>query len=309
MAARFDLVDMQLMVNVAGAMSLTKGAERTFLSVSAASNRVKGLEDSLGTALLYRGSQGVTLTPSGEVFVKHARTVLRQLDYLRGEIQEYAEGVKGRVRLYANTTALNEFIPDVLGRYLVTHPDVNVELRERLSYQVVKAVVDGGADIGITAQSSGGMGIRYLPYRKDRLTLVTWEDHPLARGASCTFEQTLDFDFICLFESSAIHSLLLKAAEDLGRILRFRVEVGNNFETVCRLVAAKVGIGVIPASAAYRYARDIPIRVVPLDDAWSLRNLYLCVRDAEPLPAFAQELVDLLVSDAASAQDPVLGVA
>ena len=294
---------MQLMVNVASAMSLTKGAERTFLSVPAASNRVKGLEESLGTDLLYRGSQGVTLTPSGEVFVKHARTVLRQLDYLRGEIQEYARGVKGRVRLYANTTAMNEFVPDVLGRYLVTHPDVNVELRERLSHQVVKAVVDGAADIGITAQGSGGgAGVRYLPYRSDRLALAVWEGHPLARGTSCAFEQTLDFDFICLFESSAIHALLLKAAEDLGRILRFRVEVGNQFETVCRLVAAKVGIGVIPASAAHRYARDTPIRIISLEDAWSRRDLHLCVRDAEPLPAFAQELVDLLSQGPPSAQ-------
>ncbi|MGB6008900.1 LysR substrate-binding domain-containing protein [Castellaniella sp.] len=297
MATRFDLTDMQLMVNVAGAQSLTKGAERTFLSLPAASNRVKSLEEALGTDLLYRGSQGVTLTPSGEVFVKHARTVLRQLEHLRGEIQEYAKGVKGRVRVYANTTAMNEFIPAVLGRYLVSHPDVNVELRERLSYQVVKAVADGVADIGITAQGSGGAGIRYLPYRSDRLVLVTYPDHPLAGQAACAFEQTLDDNFISLFESSAIHSFLLKAAEDLGRILKFRVEVGN-FEAVCRLIAARVGIGVIPQSAALRYAQTLPIRIVALTDEWSLRKLHICWREAGELPVFAQELVDLLVGDA-----------
>src|SRR3546814_12383748 len=80
MAMHFDLTDMQLMVNVAGAMSLTKGAEYSFLSLPAASNRVKNLEGYLGTALLYRTSQGVTLTPSGEAFVRHARIVLRQLE-------------------------------------------------------------------------------------------------------------------------------------------------------------------------------------------------------------------------------------
>lgn len=297
MASRFDLTDMQLMVNVAGAMSLTRGAERTFLSLPAASNRVKSLEEHLGTELLYRGSQGVTLTPSGEVFVRHARAVLRQLEHLRGDIQEYASGIKGRVRICANTTAMNEFIPAVLGRYLVSHPDVNVELRERLSYQVVKAVTDGAADIGITAQGSGGAGIRYLPYRTDRLVLVAWDGHPLTRLPACAFEQALDYDFVSLFESSAIHSFLLKAAEDLGRILRFRVEVGN-FETACRLIAARVGIGVIPASAAFRYAQGMPIRIVDLTDEWSLRKLHICWREADALPAFAQELVDLLVHDA-----------
>src|SRR3546814_19872164 len=91
MAMHFDLTDMQLMVNVAGAMSLTKGAEYSFLSLPAASNRVKNLEGYLGTALLYRTSQGVTLTPSGEAFVRHARIVLRQLEHLRGDIQEYSQ--------------------------------------------------------------------------------------------------------------------------------------------------------------------------------------------------------------------------
>src|SRR3546814_870918 len=156
MAMHFDLTDMQLMVNVASAQSMTRGAERSFLSLPAASNRVKNLESHLGTALFYRSSQGVTLTPSGEAFVRHARVVLRQLEHLRGDIQEYASGVKGRVRVYANTTAMNEFMPNILALYLGAHRDVNVELRERLSYLVVKAVADGSADIGITAQAGGG---------------------------------------------------------------------------------------------------------------------------------------------------------
>jgi DNA-binding transcriptional LysR family regulator len=294
----FDLTDMQLMVNVAGAMSLTKGAEYTFLSLPAASNRVKNLESYLGTALLYRTSQGVTLTPSGEAFVRHARIVLRQLEHLRGDIQEYAKGVKGRVRVYANTTAMNEFIPAALERYLVDHPDVNIELRERLSYQVVKAVAEGVADIGITAQGSGGAGVEFLPYRVDRLVLVTHKDHPLAAQARHSFESALDYDFIGLFESSAIHSFLLKAAEDSGRILRMRVEVGN-FETSCRLIAAQVGIGVIPESAARRYEKTMPLKIMALTDEWALRKLHICVQEAGKLPVFAQELVDLLVQDAA----------
>ena len=90
----FDLIDMQLTVNVASDQSMTKGAERTFLSLPAASNRVKNLEARLGTTLFYRSSQGVTLTPSGEAFVRHARIVLRQVEHLRGDMQEYASGVK-----------------------------------------------------------------------------------------------------------------------------------------------------------------------------------------------------------------------
>src|SRR3546814_3777299 len=190
-----DLTDMQWMVNFAGAMSLTKGAEYSFLSLPAASNRVKNLEGYLGTALLYRTSQGVTLTPAGEAFVRHARVVLRQLEHLRGDSHEYGSGVKGRVRVYANTNAMNEFMPNILASYLGMHRDVNVELRERLSYLVVKAVADGSADIGITAQAGGGENIEFLPYRTDRLVLVTHQDHPLAANESINFDATLSYDY------------------------------------------------------------------------------------------------------------------
>src|SRR5690554_442578 len=298
MAMHFDLTDMQLMVNVASARSMTKGAERSFLSLPAASNRVKNLESHLGTALLYRSSQGVTLTPSGEAFVKHARVVLRQLEHLRGDIQEYASGVKGRVRVYANTTAMNEFMPAILANYLGEHRDVTVELRERLSFQVIKAVVDGSADIGITAQVGDGENIEFLPYRTDRLVLVTHVDHPLAGSAVVNFDETLAYDYVGLSETSAIHAFLLQAADDLGRMLRFRVEV-SNFEAACRMIAAHVGIGVIPESAAGRYVKDLPLKIIQLADAWALRRLHICVKQFDKLPVFAKELVSLLVKDAA----------
>ncbi|MGB6105202.1 MAG: LysR substrate-binding domain-containing protein [Pusillimonas sp.] len=305
MAMHFDLTDMQLMVNVASAQSMTKGAERSFLSLPAASNRVKNLENHLGTALFYRNSQGVTLTPSGEAFVRHARIVLRQLEHLRGDIQEYASGVKGRVRVYANTTAMNEFMPNILARYLGAHRDVNVELRERLSYLVVKAVADGSADIGITAQAGGGENIEFLPYRTDRLVLVTHLDHPLAENESVDFDETLVYDYVGLSETSAIHAFLLQAADDLGRMLRFRVEV-SNFEAACRMIASHVGIGVIPETAGQRYAKDLPLKLISLNDAWALRRLHICVRQFDRLPIFAKELVSLLVRDAATGDKQVL---
>src|SRR5690606_31316432 len=290
MAAHFDLIDMQLMVNVAGAHSMTRGAERSFLSLPAASNRVKNLEQHLGTALFYRNSQGVTLTPSGEAFVRHARIILRQLEHLRGDIREYASGVKGHIRVYANTTAMNEFMPTVLARYLGSHPDVNVELRERLSYLIVKAVADGTADIGISAQGSGGENIEFLPYRTDRLVLVTHRDHPLAGHDAVDFDETLAWDYVGLSEASAIHSFLLQAADDLGRVLRFRVEV-SNFEAACRMIASHVGIGIIPESAARRYVQGLPLAVISLNDEWSLRRLHICVRQFDKLPVFAKDLV------------------
>lgn len=77
--------------------------------------------------------------------------MLQQLEHLLGDLQEYARGVKGHVRVLANTTSITEFLPPVLRTYLATHPDVNVDLRERLSQDIVRAVSEGIADIGLIA--------------------------------------------------------------------------------------------------------------------------------------------------------------
>lgn len=296
MAGHFDLTDLQLIVHIGDRQSLTRAAEKTHLSLPAASTRIKNLEEHFGTQLLYRTSQGVTLTPSGEALTRHARTVMRQVEQLRGDMQEFARGVKGHVRVLANTTAMTEFMPAVLGKFLAAHPDVNVELRERLSYLIMRAVAEGSADLGIVAGCTADPKLEFIPYRKDRLVLVAASGHPLANESAVAFADTLNNDYVGLSEWSAIHPFLVQAAEALGRTFKFRIEVGN-FDAVCRMIERGVGIGVIPESVAQRFVRVHKISIVPLTDEWAIRKLQICVRSREALPAFARELVDMLVAD------------
>lgn len=300
MALHFDLVDLRLMVRVAEANSLTRGAEASHISLPAASTRIKNLEESLGLKLLYRTSQGVTLTPPGQAFVQHARTVLAQLEHLSGDLQEYAKGIKGHLRVYANTTALGEFLPPVLKGYLLAHPDVNVDLRERLSHDIVRAVSEGQTDIGIVAGLVRTENLETLPYRRDRLVLVVPEGHALAGRKEVAFAETLDCDHVGLQESSAIHAFLRQVCDQLHRPLRLRIQVGN-FEAACRMVEANVGVAILPESAARRHAQTMAIAIVPLSDPWAVREMKICVRSLEALPTFARELVDLLVGDARAA--------
>jgi DNA-binding transcriptional LysR family regulator len=296
----FDLVDLRLMVRIAEANSLTRGAENSHISLPSASTRIKNLEESIGTKLLNRTSQGVTLTPPGQALVHHARLVLGQIESLRGDMQEYAKGVKGHLRVFANTTALGEFLPPVLRTYLLSHPDVNIDLKERLSHDIVRAVTEGQIDIGIVAGHVRTENLEVLPYRQDRLALVVPIGHALARNESIDFEQTLGFDHIGLHESSAIHAFLRQVCDGLHRRLPLRIQVGN-FEAACRMIEANVGVGILPESAARRHAQSMAIRIVPLKDEWSLRALLICMRKLEALPGFARDLVDLLVADARNA--------
>jgi len=301
----FDLTDLRLMVKVAEANSVTGGAEASHLSTPAASTRIKNLEEGIGTKLLVRTPQGVTLTPPGQAFVHHARLVLSQLERLRGDLQEYAQGVKGHLRVWASATAMGEFLPPVLQTYLRDHPDVNIDLRERLSFDVVRAVAEGKIDLGIVSGFERTEALQVIPYRRDRLVLVVPPGHALAQAASVAFADTLAFDHIGLAEGSALRAFLQRICEELHRTLQLRIEV-SSFEVACRMVEAGVGVGVVPESAARRHAQAMTIAIVPLRDAWSLREMHVCVRDLAALPVFAQDLVALLVADAAHAEPGVV---
>ena len=295
MAAHFDLPDIKLFVNIAEANSLTRGAERSPMSLPAASIRIKNLEEGLGAKLLYRTSQGVTLTPPGQAFMHHARLVLQQLADLRGDLAEYVKGAKGHVRIFANTTAMAEFLPAVLPKFLASHPDVNIDLKERLSNDIVRAVSEGKVDIGIVAGNVRTEGLEILPYVEDRLVLVTSNSHALAERNEIEFVEALGHDFVGMVEASAIHGFLAQAANDLHRSIKIRIQVGN-FETACRMIEANVGLGVLPFSAASRHAKSMGIQIVEIKDEWAVRKLQICVRSVQALPVFARELIELLVS-------------
>lgn len=297
MGMHFDLVDLRLMSAIAETNSLTRGAERSCMSVPAASTRIKNLEESMGSKLLFRTSQGVTLTPPGQAFLHHARLVLSQLENLRGDMQEYARGIKGHIRLFANTTATTEFLPNDLRDFLATHPDVNIGLKERLSHDIVRAISEGWADVGIVAGDVRTESLMTLPYRRDKLILAVHPSHPLADRQSIPFAETTGFDFIGLPEASAIHTFLNRVVNDLHKTLQVRIEVGN-FEALCRMVEANVGIGVLPFSSATRYARLMNVKLVSIEDDWATRNLLICIRSLDLLPSFTRELVDQLTGKA-----------
>src|SRR6516164_9585497 len=148
---RFDLSDLRLFLNVVESGSITRGAERTHLAIAAASTRIRNMEAALGTPLLHRERQGTTPTETGRTLAHHARILLQQADRMHGDLGQYAEGIRGQIRLLSNTNALTEFLPEPLSAFLAAHPQINIDLEERLSDEIVAAIADGAADIGIVA--------------------------------------------------------------------------------------------------------------------------------------------------------------
>src|SRR5688572_30055669 len=146
---QFDLTDLRLFVFAAEEGNLTRAAARQHLSLAAASARIKALEGQAGLPLLYREARGVRLAPPGEAFLHHARAVLHQAEQLRRDLHEYGAGLRGHVRVFANTTAVTDFLPEILPQFLRQNPRVNVDLQEKPNAEIARGVLDGRADVGI----------------------------------------------------------------------------------------------------------------------------------------------------------------
>jgi DNA-binding transcriptional LysR family regulator len=218
---------------------------------------------------------------------------------MRGELGEYADGLKGHVRLLSNTNALTEFLPEPLSDFLASHPQVNIDLEERLSDEIVAAVADGKADIGIVAGTEDVRGLEVFPFRVDRFVLVATPTHALAGRSELAFADVLDFDFVGLDRASSLQRFLSDKADRLGRRLKLRVQL-RSFDAVCRLVACGVGIGIVPATTAARSAKSLSLLRLDLTDEWALRKLMICVRRLDELPVYAQELVEQLTGKTAA---------
>lgn len=284
------------MVRIADTNSLTRAAEQTHISLPAASNRIKQLEHAVGSRLVNRTSRGLTLTVAGQAMIKHARMILAQIEQLRGELVDISEGVTGRLRVMASTTAVTEFLPAVVESYLAGHPGVSIDLKERLSSDIVRSVSEGVADVGVILGTVGTDGLEVLPYRSDRMVLAVAADHPLADQPTVAFIDTLDYDHVGLSESSTLHAFLHQQAELLGRHINIRAQVGSS-EALCRMVQARIGVGVLTCLPAVRHAASMNIRIIPLEDEWSLWPQYICVRSLDELTPFARVFVELLCAD------------
>jgi len=290
---QFDLTDLRLFVLTAEKRNITRAAAGRNLSLAAASARIKSLELQAGLPLLYREARGVRLTPAGEAFLHHARGVLHQSEQLRADMQEYAGGLRGHLRVFANTTAVTDFLPEILPGFLAGNPKINIDLQEKPNAEIARGVLDARADIGIVSGKIDTLGLQAIHFSTDRLVLATAKNHRFARRKKIAFAETLDEDAVGMQQGSTLQTFLGQVVDSLGKPLKLRIQL-SSFDAMCRMIGAGVGVGIVPESAARRNQASMGIALIELVDAWSVRERYILVRDQTALPSYAQALIDTL---------------
>ncbi|RJF92775.1 LysR substrate-binding domain-containing protein [Noviherbaspirillum saxi] len=288
-----DFITLRLFVAVCEEASIAHAAEREAIVASAVSKRITDIEDVIGTPLLLRHRSGVTPTPAGEALLQHARLLLRGAEKMQAELSEYASGVRGHIHIYASVSAVVEFLPDDISAFLAQHDNIKVDMEERVSNQVIRAVEENSAAIGVCWDFADTRGLQVIPYKTDHLTAVVHPDHPLAKRESVSFEETLQYDHVGQQPESLMNLFLRRVAADTGKTVFNRIHVAT-FEAACRIVRANLAMSIIPAEAIAPYQTALDLRVIPLTDPWAHRRFVICMRDYEALPMPTRLFVDFI---------------
>ena len=292
---RIDLVSLSLFNLVARTGSISQGAELAMLAVGAASKRMTDLEAAFGVPLLERHSRGVKLTSAGKALHQHVQRILGDVDQMSADLSDHAKGLMGVVRLWANTSAITQFLPGDLADFTRQQPGIRIELNEADSQEVVLAILDGRADVGIFADRTPALGLQTIAYRHDRLVLVVPSNHPLAKRRKLAFAEAVEYDFVSLTQSTSLAQRLALESGLLSKPLRIRIHV-RSFDAMCQMVSAGLGIAVLPVAAAQPLGQALGLCLVELTDHWVERELLLGARDLGALARPVRHLLDHLVA-------------
>ncbi|MFU0879917.1 LysR family transcriptional regulator [Kluyvera cryocrescens] len=290
---RLDIADMSLFVCIADAGSITGGARRANLALASASERLKNIELDAGVSLLVRHPRGVSLTEAGELFVHHARQILSQRELLKAELSAFANGSRGKLKLYANTAAIAEFLPRKLSAWLSEHPDIAIELEERTSADIVNIIASGIGEAGLVSDAVNAQSLTLEPVADDQLVLIIPPQHPLSHADALSLSDVVTESFIGLYPGNALQENISQHAANLGYSLSFRIRM-SSFEGFCEMVSNGIGVGILPESVADRFQHKFAFSKRPLTDAWAKRKICLCYRDRSLLSPAMKKLLTFL---------------
>jgi DNA-binding transcriptional LysR family regulator len=283
---------MRLFLTVVEQGSLTKGAESMNLALASVSERISGMESSLGAQLLERNRRGVTPTAAGDALIRHARLILDQVEQMRGEMRSYGTGLKGRIRVLSNTAGLAAFLPYQLRRFLVTYPDLSVDLHEWPSNEIAAAIAERRADLGVVSENSYLASLQSRVIAQDQLVVAVGETHRISDQRSIAFADVVGEPFVGLSDA-ALEVYLGARAARLGRQIHYRIQL-RRIEHIAMMVESGVGIAILSEASA-KDLGHFGLAIVPLRDPWALRQLHLCARDFSALTPHAGLLAQQLM--------------
>lgn len=273
--------------------SFSAAAEALSYSQSAVSQAIATLEGEAGVVLLERTRAGARPTAAGAALAVHANGILAQLGAAEEELAAIAAGRGGRLRVASFPTAGATLMPQAVAGFRASHPGVELSLAEGEPEEIVPRLRAGEFDLVLLFEFEGaaerlGPGVRRFDLLDDPLHLALPHDHPLAGRKRIRLEDLDGESWIQTSAASPCARHVVRSCHAAGFEPRVSFE-SDDYQTVQGLVAAGVGVALIPQLALSSVRPDILVR--PLDPQTPVRRVFAATpRGAAATPAVATML-------------------
>lgn len=257
MTRRVELRHLRYFVAVAEEGSFTRAAARLHMQQPPLSQQLQALEGQLGMRLFDRLPRGVQLTAAGRAFLEDARAILASVSAAAARAARVAAGVEGRLTIgVASSAATHGIVPTVIAAFRETHPEVHIDFVEGNAASLTEALVAGRAHVALLrAPVERHPEVRFDKLLEEPMLAAVARSHPLAARAAArsrpwvTLRELGASPFILVRRPGApgMYADLIAACEEAGFAARVAAEVGNMLTNIL-LVAASVGVSVVPAS-------------------------------------------------------------
>ena len=235
---------------IARQRSFTRAAERLFITQPAISLQLKALEDELGETLLERAHKHIRLTPAGEILLRHTKAVLGALESAQAEIAGLRQELRGRIVLGTSDTNSTYVLPEALRAYRDESPLVEVDIRNKMSTEVGRLVVDDEVDLGLAT-----LPVRERERLEESQTLFTRQDvlicppgHALAGRKQIALKTVADYPLLALEPGSTTRYLLEQSFRRADLKPRISMNLGS-IEVIKRFVEIGFGVALVPKIA------------------------------------------------------------
>ena len=249
---------LQYFVAVAEELHFGRAAERLGMAQPPLSQQIHKLEESLGAALFNRTSRRVELTDAGVMLLEEARIISQRIESLRRAVQQRAGSFAGSIDIGAVTPVLDTFLPELIHKFTAKHHNVRVSLHEKRSSEQIEAVRAGLLDLGFIRLFEQDLAhLETLLVRREAYVLAIPKNHSLAKRKIIPLEALHNAPLIMAPRGArpALHDRLVSCFQDAGFSPTI-VQEAPSKRTEVSLVAAGIGVALIPKSYSQLYHRD-----------------------------------------------------
>jgi DNA-binding transcriptional LysR family regulator len=276
--------------------SFSAAADALSYSQSAVSQAIATLEGEVGAPLIERDRRGVRPTAAGAALAVHAEGILTRMDDAEAEVAAIAGGRGGRLRIASFPTAGATLMPEAVARFRAAHPGVEVSLAEGESEQIAPRLRAGDFEIVILFEFVGigerlGAGMRRFELLDDPLHLALPAEHPLVGRKKLRLEDLRGEAWVQTSATSPCARHVVRSCHAAGFEPRVSFE-SDDYQTVQGLVAAGVGVALIPQLALSTVRPDIRIRA--LDPRSPVRKVFAATPRAAAVTPAVATMLDVL---------------